>query len=129
MPTPLQRVPTDLHAFGDSKKPRPPRVAGHNLKSGQKADIIPQAGMVGPTTPGGASTFADPTQAPINGHYHFLPAGTELPEGLGVLPDGGDVGGPHARTHHTITPTKDMPPQDFIDLFNRLPWRYGGKTT
>jgi hypothetical protein len=128
MAGPTRRVPTDLHAFGNSHKPRPPRIAGHNLKPGQKPDIVPNdTGLVGPGTPGGASTFGDLAQSAAAGHYHVLPAGTELPEGLQVTADGADVGGERAPTHHTLSPTRDMTPQEFEDLYNGLPWRYGGK--
>jgi hypothetical protein len=72
--------------------------------------------------------FGDPTQAPHCGHYHTLPAGTELPEGLSVVADGADVGGSHAPTHHMLSPAREMTPAEFIDLFNALPWQYGGKT-
>jgi hypothetical protein len=130
MAKPLERVPTDLYAFGNASKPRPPRIQGHNLKPGQQPDIIPhEAGQVGPATFGGASAFGEPAQAPLRGHYHVLPAGTELPEGLTVVADGIDVGGSHAPTHHTVAPSKDMSPQEFEELFNNLPWQYGGKTS
>jgi hypothetical protein len=130
MSTPLPRVPTDRYAFGNTQRPRPPRIAGYNLEPGQKADIIPnEAGLLGPGTPGGASAFGDPSQAPIAGHYHVLPAGTELPEGLQVVADGADVGGPHSPTHHTVRPSRDMTPLEFLELYNGLPWQYGGKTS
>lgn len=59
--------------------------------------------MVGPTDPPtGASTFADPSEAPLTGHYHRLPGGTQLPEGTRLIADGSDVGGTQSPTHHTI---------------------------
>ena len=42
--------------------------------------------------------------------------------------DGVDVGGSQAPTHHTLAPAIAMSPQAFEDLFNGLPWRFGGKT-
>lgn len=123
------RVPSDLYAFGNRQRPRPPRVEGVNVKPGQKADIIPNTnGLVGPDTPGGASLFGDRAQAPVAGHYHLLAAGTELPVGLLLLVDGSDVGGVHAPTHHTLAPARALTPWEFLDLFDALPWRYGGKT-
>ena len=29
--------------------------------------------------------------------------------------------------HSTVYPTRDMTPDEFNDLFNSLPWEYGGK--
>jgi hypothetical protein len=129
MAEPSRSVPTDLHAFGNSKRPRSPRIKGYNLKPGHKADItLDAAGHVGPGSSGGASVFGDPFQARLEGHYHVLPAGTELPDGLAVVADGADVGGLHAPTHHTLTPTRDMTPEEFQRLYDGLPWRYGGTT-
>jgi hypothetical protein len=128
-----QKTPTDLYAFGNKTAPRPPRVEGVNTKPGQTPDlitdengnIIPQEDP--PGWPKGASTFSDPAKAPVGGHYHKLPAGTELPEGFGVKADGSEVGGPQPEGHHTIYPTEPMPGQDFVDQFNGLPWEYAGK--
>ena len=97
------RVPRDLYAFGNRLRPRPPRVEGVDLKPGQRADIIPNAnGLVGPDTPGGASLFSDPAQAPVAGHYHVLPAGTELPEGLVLVADGKETSFPLSRDAYTL---------------------------
>jgi hypothetical protein len=122
-------VPADLHAFGNSQRPRPPRIQGVNLKPGQKADIIPnEAGMVGPDSAGGASLFGDPSLAPVADHYHVLPVGTMLPEGLQVIADGVDQGGSQSPTHHTLAPTREMTAGEFLELYDRRPRRYGGKT-
>lgn len=112
--------PTNLHAFGNKTGPRPPR-AGKDL-------TVDPEGNVHPTTPPeGASTFGDPNQAPLTGHYHKVPEGTPMPEGLGVKADGVDVGGTHAPTHHTIYPTRTMTFSEFQEKFLNLPWHYGGK--
>ena len=114
------------------KKPRDPRVEGYNTKPGQKADIAMDAGgMVGPEPksppwPNGASTFGDVKYAPLSGHYHSIPRGLPMPEGLAVMPDGAEVFGPNSPTHHTIYPTRRMNPQEFIDLFQSLGWQYAG---
>jgi len=109
--------------FGNTGGPREPRILGVNAKSGQKPDLIPDAkGMVGPTTKAGASTFADVNKAPIDGPYYKLPAGTEMPEGIGVIRDGKEVGGAHAETHHAICPTRSMPAKTFLEKFRGLPW-------
>ena len=75
----------------------------------------------------GASTFGDPNQAFLSGHYHRIPKVVQMPEGLGVTADGVDVGGRHAPTHHTIHPTRTMPFVEFVGKFQSLPWEYAGK--
>lgn len=114
----------DLFAFGNRDGPRPPRDG---------IDIFPDAsGMISsqsPPLPHGASTFADVSQAPLTGQYHRLPAGTQLPEGLNVVADGVDVipNSPHPSTHHTIYPSRTMLSDEFVQLYNDLPWEYAGK--
>jgi RHS repeat-associated protein len=125
----LTTVPTDLHAFGRSPAgsqpgPRPPRIG---------TDVFPdELGMIGPESPpfpNGASTFADPNKAPLSGHYYVLPEGTQLSEGLAVTADGSDISAasPHPETHHTIFPSRSMLVEKFIELYESLPWVYGGK--
>ena len=90
--------------------------------------VVDPSGEVHPTSPPtGASTFGDPRQAPLTGHYHRVPAGTVLPEGIGVVADGVDVGGPHLPTHHTVFPTRTMRFSEFVEKFLNLPWEYAGK--
>jgi RHS repeat-associated protein len=117
-------VPTDLSAFGNKNAPRAPR-AGKDVFPDADGNVGPEA----PPLPKGASTFSDPNQAPLTGHHHTLPAGTQLPEGLGVVADGNGVvpNSPHPAGHHTIYPTVSMPYDSFVNLFNGLPWQYGGK--
>jgi hypothetical protein len=113
----------DLYAFGSRAGPRPPR------KGIDLIEVVPgQVGPEGPPFPNGASSFADPQLAPLSGHYHRLPRGTPLPEGIQVVADGRDVhaNSPHEPSHHTIYPAKAMTPQQFIDLFLGLPWQYAG---
>jgi len=120
----LREVPEDLSAFGNKSAPRAPR-GGKDIFPDSVGDVGPEL----PPLPNGASTFGDPNLAPLSGHYHTVPKGTILPEGLGVLPDGKDVipNSPHGPTHHTIFPTEKMHVDRFIELFMNLPWRYGGK--
>lgn len=120
----MARTPVDLFVFGNRTGPRRPRVG---------TDIHPDgAGMIpagAPPRPEGASTFADPAQAGLSGHYHIIPAGTELPEGLDVIADGRDVlqDSDMPETHHTIYATTDMPADEFIGQFLSLPWKYAGR--
>ena len=119
-----KRLDKDLFAFGNRAGPRAPRVG---------TDILPDPnGVLGPQAPPlpkGASTFSDEQKAPLTGHYHRLPAGTELPQGLDVVADGLDVDSryPNPATHHTIFNTVEMALDHFIELFGHLPWEYGGK--
>ena len=114
----------DLFAFGNQSRPRPPRA---NL------DLFPDSGgMVGPITTWpwqGASTFASLAHVPLTGHYHKLPRGTVLPQGIGVVADGMDVdpASLHLATHHTIFPAERMSFDRFVQLYLNLPWEYGGK--
>ena len=110
-----------MSAFGNKAGPRAPRPA--DMEVGSDGMLVPQR----PPSPTGASTFGDPGQAPLSGHYHTIPEGTEMPPGVGVVRDGVDVGGFLPATHATIYPTEPMSPQDFADRFLNLPWRYGGK--
>ncbi|WP_254614952.1 RHS repeat-associated core domain-containing protein [Burkholderia pyrrocinia] len=127
-PLGLAKTTCDLYAFGNASGPREPRIQGVNTKPGQNADLIADAaGMVGPTTEGGASTFGNVNKAPISGTYHKLPVGSELPDGIEVVADGKDVGGAHAATHHTVCPSKRMSGQTFIEKFKNLPWIKAGK--
>jgi hypothetical protein len=88
--------------------------------------------MVGPESPPlplGASTFADPFRSRLTGHYHRLPAGTPLPDGLGGVADGVDANpmSHHGPTHHTIFPSVQVSMEQFVELFKNLPWEYAGK--
>ncbi|WP_199317400.1 MULTISPECIES: Tse2 family ADP-ribosyltransferase toxin [Planktothricoides] len=110
---------TTLYTFGNKQSPRTPR---------QGKDIAVENNQVQPTQPPtGASTFADIDSAPLTGHYHRLEKNTLLPEGLDVIADGRDVGGPHSPTHHTIYPNRKMLFTEFVDKFLNSGWVYVGK--
>jgi hypothetical protein len=87
-----------------------------------------ESDSVKPTNPPtGASTFGDIQSISLTGHYHRLEQGTELPEGIGVIADGKDVGGFHSSTHHTIYPNREMPFAEFVEKFLNSGWIYIGK--
>jgi hypothetical protein len=117
-------TPIDLYAFGNRTGPRPPRA---------DIDLSPDsAGTLGPGSlpfPAGASSFGDPVQAPLTGHYHRLPQGTPLPAGMAVVADGRDVRAQslHPPTHHTFYPDVSMPAAQFVQLWLGLPWQYAGR--
>jgi hypothetical protein len=116
-------TPTELHAFGNASGPRPPRP--QDMEVGPDGMLVPQSG---PSTTG-ASTMGDPNEASLTGPYYRIPAGTELPEGFGVVADGEDVlpGSGNPRTHHTIFPTRPMTPEEFAEGFQSLPWTRAGR--
>lgn len=92
---------------------------------------VPKSGIVSGQDPAagpvqGASVFDDPMQAPASGTYWQVPHDTPLPEGLGRVRDGADVGGPMPAGHSTIYPTRDMPYEEFNGKVRSLPWQYGG---
>jgi hypothetical protein len=111
----------DLSAFGNRAGPRAPRPV--DMEVGPDGMLVSQRAPA----PTGASTYTDPAQAPLSGHYHTIPEGTPMPPGMAVVRDGVDVGGLQPATHATIFPTEPMTPGTFIDRFLGLPWQYGGK--
>lgn len=115
----------DLYAFGNKSGPRSPRPFEDFGVESPKAVVGPES----PPLPKGASTYGDVNQAPLTGDYHFLPTGTKLPNGLGVVADGVDVlpNSPHPPTHNTLFPTTSMAFEEFDELFQGLPWEHGGK--
>ena len=117
----LNAAPSDLSAFGNKTAPRAPRAV--DMKVGENGMLVPQQ----PPRPFGASTFADPSQAPLKGNYHTILKGTPMPTGLAILRDGVDVSGKQAATHATIYATEPMTPEAFVERFLGLPWKYGGK--
>jgi len=118
------KAPTDLHAFGNKTKPRDPRL-GIDIQPNPDGTVGPEPKT--PPWPDGASTFADVARAPLTGHYHQIGRETPMTEGLRVIADGADVGGPRLETHHTIFPILAMAFSDFVAKFLALPWRYAGK--
>ena len=124
LPTPASVTPVDLFAFGNAQGPRPPRPA---------QDVFPdEAGNIPPgepPEPEGASTFADPAQAPLTGVYWKLPAGTPLPPGVLVIADGSDrvTGSIQPPSHHTIYAAEPMSYARFAELFAALPWQRAGR--
>ncbi|MED1790097.1 hypothetical protein P4V47_21930 [Brevibacillus laterosporus] len=121
----LQKTETDLYAFGNKAGPRGARPK----QDFNVAEFEDYVGPNFPPLPKGASTVTDVNKAPLSGHYHVLPAGTELPSGLGVIADGKDVlkNSTHGPGHNTIYPTRQMTVNQFNELLKSLPWEYGGK--
>ncbi|MDE5589892.1 MAG: DUF4157 domain-containing protein [Acetatifactor sp.] len=120
-------TPGDLYAFGNRAQPRRARPQQDFGVDSEEQDVGPEI----PPFPKGASTFSNVDGAPLTGHYHKLPGGTQLPNGLGVVADGRDVHADllqaHGAGHHTIFPTVRMQVRQFNDLFTGLPWQYEGQ--
>ncbi len=126
-PKGVNRTPEDLYAFGNTTFPRPPRPSDvPSMMDG----VIPAQPLVGKRLPDGASTFTDPTLAPIRGQYHRLPMGTDLTDGLAVMRDGSDVlkESTHRPGHATIYPTREMSLEELQARFSQLPWEYAGRS-
>lgn len=121
----------DLYAFGgkrDDGYPRPPRPGDFEVESPD--DHI---GPYRPETPGdvvpGASSYTSVEAGQVEGltgQVFRLPAGTELPSGVGVHADGEDVGGQRPEGHRTTYPTERMSLADFQDRYQDLSWEWHG---
>lgn len=113
-------------AFGNSKKPKGPRV-GKDIPVDSNGMVKSQAGK---EFPDGASVLIDTRveKSNLEGHYYSIPEGTPMPDGLGIKRDGVDVitGSDRGRGHATIYPTRDMSIDEFKELFDSLPWEYVG---
>jgi hypothetical protein len=116
-------TPCALHAFGNASSPRAPRQ-GSDYDVDTDGNVVAQDGP----TPKGASTFGDPTAAPLTGHYHRVEAAVQLPAGLDVVADGTDVGGTQLPTHHSVYPTESMTVEAFSTGFTKgIGWKHAGK--
>lgn len=113
-----------MYSFGNSSGPRGARPAKDFEVEDFDSIVGPEVGPL----PKGASNFLDVNNVPLKGHYHKLPAGTQMPDGLDVIADGIDVipNSPHGVGHHTIYPTRPMTVKEFNELFKSLPWQPGG---
>ena len=105
----------DIYSFGNKSAPRGARPQ-------QDFNVENFDSIVGPETgplPKGASNVLDVNSAPLSGHYHMLPAGTQMPDGLDIIADGIDVipNSPHGVGHHTIFPTRAMTVNEFNELY------------
>jgi hypothetical protein len=116
----------DVSSFGNTSGPRGARLGDFGISSPDEV-----VGPYAPTSPldevPGASSFTDAGQSGLSGHYWTLPSGTELPDGIDIHADGADVGGDAPWGHRTFYPSQAMTFSEFQDLFQSLPWEYGGK--
>ena len=106
----------DLYATGNAKGPTPARPKDFEISTDE---------AIGGLDSLGKSTFNSTDNikaADLTGICWKLPAGTELPEGWGVKPDGIDVGGPRKKGHHTIYTLFETTLDKFNELLTSLPW-------
>jgi hypothetical protein len=118
----------DLIMMGNSDGPSlvRPRIDG-------KGDIIVNNGIVKSQAdvqwPQGKSSFDTIENAAnvVSRQTHKVPANAPLPEGLRILADGREVGGPHSKGHHTIFPTRDMPFDEYASKVKSIQSEHIGK--
>jgi RHS repeat-associated protein len=75
----------------------------------------------------GMSATVNPTSSGLTGVYYSLPDGTTLPDGVGMIRDGADVGGQGPLGHVTFYPTTEMSLDEFNGLLRSLPWTRAGR--
>ena len=116
-----------VHAWQARNDGNPTQPAG--ARPQRDFGVSSRSDFVGPEIPSndgsthGASTNSNPNCG-LHGTSWHLEEGTELPQGLGFVPDGQDVN-PHSSNgpgHCTIYPTDTMTVDEFNELFQRLPW-------
>lgn len=118
---PYQTTPEDIFGFGNASGPKGGRPKDFGVADGSQ--------NIGPFPDGagkynGASTLTQDGigRTSLKGKYHKLPAGTQLPDDLGLYADGSDVGGTHAYGHRTIYPKQAMSVDTFVNKVKALPW-------
>lgn len=125
-----------LYAFGndpinntsEKKYPSPPRIVPYGESGGDIA--LNENGMVPVQNyvkfkgiwPLGKSLSNIREPVTPTGPRYILPAGSKIPEGIGLVRDGKDVGGPQPEGHYTFYPLHDMTPEDFIEKFRSFNW-------
>ena len=125
-PGPEEESADRLHAFGRKLAPRAVRLESDLGVDSPDTVVGPYAPSRSSDKVYGASAFIDPERAPLNGHFHALPAGFEPPPGLGVHADGKDVGGREPWGHRTIYPTVPMSAARFQKMVAELQWVWIG---
>jgi RHS repeat-associated protein len=120
-PEPSDTVPANLHMVGNTTEPKGPRP-GTDIKVDDSGMVKGQSyDPANNIFPDGKSATVTPVDSGLQGTFHQVPEGTKMPEGLAIVADGKDVGGPHGPGHHTIYPTKDMPFSEFEAKVKSLP--------
>jgi hypothetical protein len=122
-------------AEGESEPPGVLSVGGPRVRPG--GDIpVDAEGNVSPPTPGqlaakdvnGLSTFDTPEHAAAENLTGQLRAPSKaLPDGLGFIADGADVGGPAPEGHFTIFPTSPMSFDNYMALIKSMDWQNIGQ--
>lgn len=76
---------------------------------------------------GGASTFPRESDLVTSGKVWMLPAGSVVPPGLAVVPDGADYGGPAPSSHHSVVANRRMTFAEFDAKYRGLSWVNTGR--
>ncbi|MFC4110967.1 polymorphic toxin-type HINT domain-containing protein [Nonomuraea zeae] len=105
-------------------------VGGPRVRPGKDIDVDADGFVNSPTSAQlealdvqGLSTFNTAENANRSGLRGQLRTPTgPLPDGLGVIADGSDVGGPRAVGHHTFYPTRRMPFDEYTGLITGMNW-------
>jgi hypothetical protein len=112
----------DVFASGSGKRVEPPWRAGKEYSVDDSGKLAPQSGQEWPNGFSTNSSMAGVPRGGFNTDMWRLPAGTELPEGMGVIQDGSEMGGPSPEGHVTFYPTQAMEPTAFRQMFRGLGW-------
>jgi RHS repeat-associated protein len=121
-----------------SQSVKPHTAGGPRVRPGKDKDIaVDDDGFVNPPTAEelkaldvqGLSTFDTEQNIRRIGLRGKIRAPKEpLPDGLGIISDGRQVGGPRAVGHHTIYPTERMTFDHYQDLIKGMNWENVGGT-
>lgn len=128
-PKGLTQTPAEgIIMTGNAQNPRGPRP-NIDIPVDENAMVKSQADVEWPK---GQSSFISPEaarDAGLTGQFHSVKGGIELPEGIGIIADGADVGGPNPAGHHTLYPTRDMPFEEFQEKIANIESKHAGKIT
>lgn len=112
----------DLYATGNDKGSKSARPSDFEVNTDDA--------VIGGSNSLGKSTFDSKDNlkaAKLTGACWKLPANTKLPPGWGVIFDGIDNDGPHAKGHHTIYTLIEITLNEFNEKLVSLPWKRDGR--
>ncbi|NSL88091.1 hypothetical protein ECE50_014685 [Chitinophaga sp. Mgbs1] len=119
-------VGKDLIISGNATKPASPRP-GKDIPVDEHGMVKSQADVEWPEGKSSFDTVENTSKVLSDTQVHKVPADSALPEGLAIKADGKDVGGPRAKGHHTIYPTRDMSFDEFSAKVGELESQHIGK--
>ena len=119
------------HANDDEGEFTPHVAGGPRVRAGTDIDVDSD-GLVHPPSAEeldeldvhGLSTYGSVDSLEARGLTGQVRApNKELPEDLGIIADGAEVGGPQPEGHRTIYPKKTMPYEEFVRLVESMEWK------